>query len=93
MTPFPAYGMYEERPYLCSAPLANGISIGFHCMNDTDPNKMYVIATIAANHRVSFERCHVTWQPIPEMVAKKIELEGSHTTDDTIVVNFKVPRR
>jgi len=92
---FPAYGMrvYEELSEACPAPLGNSISIGFHCMNDVDPNFNYVIASINANHKVVFERCHITWQPKPEQPATKIEQQFSHATDDTIVVSFKMPRR
>jgi len=92
----PVYGMYEERPTL--RPLSpqavklNGIQLGFHTMNDVDPNFTYVIATISADYRVRFDRVHITWQPVIEKPAFKIEPEGVHTTDDTIVVNFKIPK-
>ena len=97
MVQFPTYGMYEERPtFRPLSPQAtrlNGISIGFHTMNDVDPNFTYVIATIAADYKIRFDRVHITWQPEVHKPAMKIEPQGVHTTDDTIVVNFKMPRR
>ena len=92
MVPFPACGMYEERPTLC--PYAgNSVCIGIHAMNDTDPDKIFVMATIMLEKGIRFDEARITYQPTPKDKAQVIPIDGIHSTNDTIVLHFKIPRR
>lgn len=92
MAPFPAYGMYEERATLC--PYAgNAVTVGFHAMNDTDPDKIFVMATIMLEKGIRFDEARITYQPTPKDKTQILPLDGIHSTHDTIVLHFKLPRR
>lgn len=92
LIPFTSYAMYEERATLC--PYAgNAVTIGFHAMNDTDPDKIFVMATIMLEKGIRFDEARITYQPTPKDKAQILPLDGIHSTHDTIVLHFKLPRR
>lgn len=92
MTPFPSYGMYEERPSL-SPHTNNAITIGFHAMGDDDPDKIFVMATVMLQNGIRFDEARITYQATTKDKIQVMPIDGLHTTNDTIVMHFKIPRR
>ena len=88
----PIYGMYEERASL-SPHSNNAIALGFHAMNDTDENMIFVMATVMIEQGIRFDEARITYQPTPKDKVRIMPLDGLHTTNDTIVMHFKIPRR